>query len=287
MPLPYFERRVKAMAKKVTTTPTTEHTRQFVKCFERLRGRHNAFNAFSDFLAVSAISISNAVNPNDEREQEYMRIINKYNGEEKDLLAEIFGCIVNEMQPAEGVKPRYYDVLGELFGGLQLHDSWKGQFFTPQNVSDMMALMTIGDSEETIARRGYISMLEPCIGGGANVIGVVNAMFQRGYNPCKQLLVIGYDLDPRCVHMSYIHLSLMGVPAMIQQRNSLSGETYSDYWFTPVFALDDWAGRLRLERLAGIMRGFIADVEKEKAVAEITTPPVVNPKPKFEQLTLF
>ena len=32
------------MAKKVTLTQGTEHTRQFVKCFEKLRERHNAFN---------------------------------------------------------------------------------------------------------------------------------------------------------------------------------------------------------------------------------------------------
>ena len=267
------------MAKKVTTTPTTEHTRQFVKCFERLRGRHNAFNAFSDFLAVSAISISNAVNYSEEREQEYLRIVNKYNKNEAAMLPEMFACIVAEMEPAKGEVPRYYDVLGELFSGLELHDSWKGQFFTPQAVSDMMALMTIGDFEQVIKKRGYISMQEPCIGGGSMVIGAVNAMFQKGYNPCKQLLVTAYDLDPRCVHMSYIQLSLMGIPAMIQQRNSLTGETYGEYWFTPVFVLDDWAGRLYLER---IFNSVFAENQtfKEKAVAKKTVP-------KFEQLTLF
>lgn len=275
------------MAKKVTTTQVTEHTRQFVKLFEKLRGRYDAFNVYSDFLAMSAIAISNAVNFNEEREQEYLRIVNKYNEKERAIFPQMLACIVAEMEPAAGELPRYYDVLGELFSCLQLHDSWKGQFFTPQCVSDFMAEVTIGKHEQQIEKRGYIKMNEPAIGGGSTVIGAVNAMFKKGFNPCKQLLVVGYDLDPRCVHMAYIQLSLMGVPAMIQRRNSLTLETYGDYWLTPVFILDDWAGRLRLERLAGIMRGFIADVEKEKAVAEIATPPVVNPKPKIEQLTLF
>lgn len=229
------------MAKKVTTSASTEHTRQFVKLFEQLRYNHNAFTVYSDFLALSAISISNAVNPNADRENEYQRIVKHYTDAEQKLLAEMFACIVAEMEPAEGEVPRYYDVLGELFSGLELHDSWKGQFFTPQAVSDMMALMTIGDFEQVIKKRGYISMQEPCIGGGSMVIGAVNAMFQKGYNPCKQLLVTAYDLDPRCVHMSYIQLSLMGIPAMIRQRNSLTGKTYGNYWLTPFLCLTSWA----------------------------------------------
>lgn len=237
------------MAKKVTMVPTSEHTRQFVKCFEKLRYNHNAFSVYSDFLAILALDISNAVNPNDARQQEYQRVMKNYNAEEQKLLAEMFGCIVNEMEPAEGATPRYHDVLGELFHNLNLQDEWKGQFFTPQDISNMMGLMAVGNYEQVIEKKGYVSILEPCIGGGSMVIGAVNAMFQKGYNPCKQLLVTAYDLDPRCVHMSYIQLSLMGIPAMIQQRNSLSGETYGEYWFTPVFVLDDWAGRLYLERI--------------------------------------
>ncbi len=277
------------MAKKVTMTQTTEHTRQFVKCFEKLRGRYDAFNVYSDFLAMSAIAISNAVNFNEAREQEYLRIVNKYNEKERAIFPQMLACIVAEMEPAALRLPRYYDVLGELFGGLQLHDSWKGQFFTPQCVSDFMAEVTIGKHEQQIEKRGYIKMNEPAIGGGSTVIGAVNAMFKKGFNPCKQLLVVGYDLDPRCVHMAYIQLSLMGVPAMIQQRNSLSGESYGDYWYTPVFILDDWAGRLRLERMVQAMMSLFEEnpTTEEKAVAEITTPPVVNPKPKIEQLTLF
>lgn len=275
------------MAKKVTRTATTEHTKQFVKCMDDLCYRHNAFTVFSDFLAMAAIGISNAVNFNDDREQEYLRIVNKYNENERALFPQMLGCIVNELQPAEGETPRYRDVLGELFHCLNLQNEWKAQFFTPQCVADFMALCTIGDFEERINRRGYVTMLEPCIGGGATVIGAVNAMFQKGYNPCKQLLVTGYDLDPRCIHMSYIQLSLMGVPAMIQQRNSLSEQTYGDYWFTPIFILDDWSGRIQLERAVDAVRKIFAETE---TAAEIETPPEVKPvetPAKAVQLSLF
>lgn len=275
------------MAKRISGNLATEPISQFVKCFEKVSYSHDAFKVYSDFLTMSAISISNAVNYNDAREQEYLRIIKTYEKKEQEMFPQMFACIVRALDAFTKGTPCYSDILGALFGELELFSSWKGQFFTPQAVSDMMAIVTIGDNEEQISKRGYISLNEPCIGGGANVIGVVNAMFQKGYNPCKQLLVTAYDLDPRCVHMSYIQLSLMGIPAMIQQRNTLSGQTYGDYWFTPVFVLDDWASRLRLERTVAIMRSFIAGIEKEKAVAEIETSSVVKPAPKIEQLTLF
>lgn len=270
------------MAKQVTQTAATEHTRQFVKFFEKLSYRHSPFKVFNDFCAVTAISISNAVNFNETREQEYLKIMGQYNAEEREIFPKMLAEIALEMQPAKGEKPRYYDVLGELFSGLELHDSWKGQFFTPQAVSNVMALVTLGANEEQIAKHGYISTLEPCIGGGANVIGLVNAMFQLGYNPCKQLVVTGYDLDARCIHMSYVQLSLIGVPAMIQRRDTLSGETYGDYWYTPSFIFDDWAGRLRFERLVKTMMKILKDFEtpKEKPVEK----PVTD---KPAQLTLF
>lgn len=145
-----------------------------------------------------------------------------------------------------------------------------------------MGLIAMGDFEERIERRGYVTMLEPCIGGGANIIGAVNAMFQHGYNPCKQLLVTGYDLDARCVHMSYIQLSLMGVPAMIQQRNSLSLETYGDYWVTPVFILNGWAGRLHLEQLIEFVKNFF-NGDTEITPAE----PPAKVETAKKQLTLF
>lgn len=244
------------MAKKNRSKPVnlTAPISDFIKRFEKLHYRNNAMTIYSDFLALSALEISNAVNPHKGRAETYQQIINHYNVEEQKLLAEMFGCIVLELDNLSKGTPHYHDVLGELFHHLNLQDEWKGQFFTPQNVSTMMGLMTIGDSEEAIKKRGYITLCEPCVGGGANVIGAVNAMFQHGYNPCKQLFVVGYDLDPRCIHMAYIQLSLMGVPAMLQQRNSLTNETFGDYWFTPVFVLDDWAGRLRLELAVDTVR---------------------------------
>lgn len=73
------------MAKKAKVAPKTEATKNFVKKFEKLGSMHNPFTVFSDFLALSAISISNAVNFNEDREQEYLRIVKSYSKSEVEL----------------------------------------------------------------------------------------------------------------------------------------------------------------------------------------------------------
>ena len=171
------------MAKSKTPShiaTTSEHLKEFVKLFESLRYRHNAFNTFSDFVTCAAISISNAVNYDDDREKEYLRIINKYNEGEREKISQMFACIVAEMQKDSEGTPRYRDVLGELFHSLNLQDEWKGQFFTPQNVSDMVGVIQAESAKSIIEKRGYVRLLEPCIGGGSMVLGVINGMFQVG-----------------------------------------------------------------------------------------------------------
>lgn len=254
------------MAKKKVSVAYPAELKNFVKLFEKLRYRHSAMTAYSDFVAMSAIALSNSVNFNQDRENEYLRIIKKYSKDEQEVFLNLFAELVKQMQKdAEGT-PRYRDVLGELFQALNINDEWKGQFFTPQDVSDLMGeVIGLDKLEELISERGYATVLEPCIGGGSLILGLINAMFAKGLNPCKQLVITAYDLDIRCVHMAYIQLSLAGVPAIIQQRNSLSGETYGDYWFTPVFVIDGWGYKLQ----------FDAQTTQEKT------------EEKFRQLTLF
>lgn len=252
------------------------------RLFEQLRYRHDAMTVYSDFVAMAAISISNAVNFDEERENEYLRIVKKYSKGEGELFPKMFAAIVQQMQ---NDYPSYRDVLGELFMTLELGDSWKGQFFTPQCVCDLMARVTnVGLAKQTIEQRGYVTALEPCVGGGATVLGLVNAMFNEGLNPCKQLLVTAYDLDIRCVYMSYIQLSLAGIPAVIQQRNTLTNKEYSKPFYTPVYVIDRWAQRLCFKKAFEVLDNSASVASEEvKAISPPAEIEVVQPV----QLTLF
>ena len=77
------------------------------------------------------------------------------------------------------------------------------------------------------------------------LLGMINAMHKIGLNHRKQIFIVANDLDERCVLMTYIQLSLAGVPAIVQQKDSISGITYGAAWYTPVFIFDGWMYKLK------------------------------------------
>lgn len=242
------------MAKRKKGNIDSEHRKNIAKCIDFIGRKHSRWKVFNDFLAIAAISISNNCDPYhiatsaeiwNEREKRYLEIINKYDKREQKLFLSMFVELVKELQSycPDKESAHLTDVLGELFHELDFNDAWKGQFFTPQCVCDMMAQMSLGDGEshkKIIAEKNYFTVNEPCCGGGAIIYGLANAMNKIGLNYNKEVLVFAGDIDERCVFMTYIQCSLYGIPAIVQQKNSLSNEILSPSWFTPLFILYSW-----------------------------------------------
>lgn len=55
--------------------------------------------------------------------------------------------------------------------------------------------------------------------------------------------VTAIDIDPVAAQMAYIQLSLLHIPAVIIQGNTLSMEL-RDQWVTPAHVLGNWGQRL-------------------------------------------
>lgn len=116
---------------------------------------------------------------------------------------------------------------------LGLGDSWRGQFFTPFEISKMMAEMLLGSEiEEKLARGEPLSISEPAAGAGGMVLAVVAAVLKRGYNPAKAIRAHAVDVDRTAALMSYIQFSLWNVPAMVVVGNALTLEE-REVWETP------------------------------------------------------
>ena len=219
------------------------HKLHFLQTFEKLTATRGKLTAFEDFLALSAITISNAVDKThaENREAQYRQIIQRYRPNERALFPQLLTDIVLEMK---NDMPNYRDILGDLFHELNLQDKRRGQIFTPQHISNLMTSVLLGNFETAIKEQGYLKIYDPCCGGGSLLLGAVSALFKRGYNPCKQAFFLTEDIDIRCVHVTYIQLSLAGVPAVVRHQDSLTNETLSNSWFTPVFVFDHWFSRL-------------------------------------------
>lgn len=221
---------------------TNNHQSELVKILRNLGLRHGQWQVFRDFIAMSAIALSNAADKSQfaEREAQYMDIVGRYSKDEANEIARGLAHVVM------GLEAGHHDFLGSLFMLMGLGDAWHGQFFTPYEVCLMMSMMLMGDRpQRDIERKGYVTVKDPCVGGGAMVIASADTMLRSGINYQQHMHAVTADIDIVAVHMAYIQFSLLHIPAVVYHANSLSNEIWST-WRTPAHMLGFWDSKLRL-----------------------------------------
>lgn len=207
------------------------------KMINNLAHQHSPFQVFSDFVEMSALAISNAVDITqfDKREQRYLDIVKGYRKEEVNVFPKLLGSLTMHLESNPA------DVLGTLYHDLELHNNRAGQYFTPFPICQMMAKMTLGEGvTETIAEQGFITVSEPACGSGAMIIAYAGELANQEINYQQHMHVTAVDLDQRCAHMAYVQFSLLHIPAVVVHGNSLTVEEYS-HWYTPAHVMGGWS----------------------------------------------
>ena len=214
------------------------HSKKIIKLFEKFRYKYDMSNVFYDFLVVASVSLSNQVDliHSEEREKYFYEVQSKYSKEDFYVFIEILAELT------KGLNTKKTDLLGEVYMKMGLGKKCGGQFFTPYCVSQMMAKMTVDKDNisNLINQKGYITMNEPCTGGGGMCIAFAEAMEESGFDPQKHLVIIAQDIDKTCVMMTY---SLLGIPAYVILGNTLLMEC-KDIWYTPSFIINGWPEKL-------------------------------------------
>lgn len=202
-------------------------------------GHRRVADVFRDFCELAAISLRNRVDPceHDTREQRYLKIASGYSDAELDRFSETLALLTLEL----GKNPS--DVLGHLYMTLDLGNDRTGQFFTPYHISVTIAQMSLNDASAQLATKPFITLNEPACGSGGMVIAAAQVLRQQGINYQQKLHVTAQDIDITAVHMSYIQLSLLGVPAVVIHGSTLATTAF-DRWPTPAHVLDTWSLRL-------------------------------------------
>lgn len=226
---------------RITTPAQTsaQNTREIVKNLRANTGSQDMHAVFSDFCAMAATSIRNAVDRDgyDRREEDYLRRAGRYTPEQLRRFARVLALVTYELEHS----PR--DVLGEVYMGLEIAAREQGQFFTPWPVCQLMAEMQLPNAAARLQEAPFITLYEPACGAGAMMIAATQTLAAQGVNYQQRVHVTAEDLNPTAVHMSYIQLSLLGVPALVHHRNTLSLEHF-DTWATPMHVLGGWTMRL-------------------------------------------
>lgn len=219
-----------------------------VNLFNSLTGSKAMWNVFQDCIEMIALSIQNSVEVFPERhekhEKRYLDIIKQYSQSEMETIVKIYAELTKMLEDNP-----YQDLLGDLYMQLDMGSAALGQFFTPYHVSEMMAHCTFDADtvKSKIDEKGYITIGEPCIGGGANIIGYLKVLKDNGINYQQQCVIVGQDLSRISALMAYIVLSMLGCQAVIKIGDTLCNPYTSffkevhinDIWYTPMFVVNE------------------------------------------------
>ena len=195
----------------------------------------NTSKLISDIFECGALAIVNKVDftKYDEREERYKQIINTYKPKERELIAEIFGKIFALLSSVVYDDGTFNDYLGELFMRCNQGEKRAGQFFTPYHVSRFMAEIAITDPE--IKHGEIYTINDCCCGGGGMLVAALDVLKNRyGVNYTRDCFIDAGDIDARCVHMTYLQLSLAGVPAIVKHQDVFSLKLWG-VWRTPAY----------------------------------------------------
>lgn len=208
---------------------------EIMKMIEKSSYRVNKSKLISDVFECSALAISNAVDftKYDEREKRYLEIIKTYKPDEQKLIADLFTkifCLCSSVVYDDGC---FDDYLGELFMKCNQGDKKAGQYFTPYHVSKLMAKCTVTD--DNIKQNEILTINDCCCGGGGLLLAALDVLKNDyGINYARDCFIDAGDIDIRCVHMTYLQLSLAGVPAIVKHQDAFTRELWS-VWKTPAF----------------------------------------------------
>lgn len=193
--------------------------KEMVKKIEEISVAHPKYEVFSDWVKMSALSISNSADMVHgelwkKREKEYMGLSEKYSRKQMKGFAELTGILFlaleNDME----------DVLGRVYMELEISSRHTGQFFTPFHISHMLAAVSVGD----ISGEEPLVLHEPSCGGGGMILAVAKVLKERGLDFRRCMRVTAQDIDLKAVYMCYMQLSIIGIKATVLYGNALSTE---------------------------------------------------------------
>ena len=209
----------------------------FVKTFNDIARHRHRYEVFRDFVTMAAIAVHNGIVRDEKLEAEYLQIVGRYSKEEATAFARLLGELVILLDPEP------YDVLGRLYMELELGSTHTGQFFTPPELSELMARLSYGDALATLDKP-FVTLQEPACGAGGMVLAFVKVMLSHGHNPAERMWAHCQDVDRLAALMCYLQLALWNVPAVVVVGNTLALEA-REVFYTPAHYLGFWDAKLR------------------------------------------
>lgn len=207
----------------------TDHAKQFRKAFDDLSYRRSWHETFRDFIEIAACTIHQEPyfychldkdDDYDRIEQRYLDTIKKYTSDEIELIVTLYSTSLIALRTSN------QDFLGQQYMDLEVSNKHNGEFFTPNEISRMIAKMQMHGIGSKISAQGYITLQEPACGAGVMIIEAANAIREEGHDPCISLLFQAIDINRTCFNMAYFQLSALRLPGVVVHGDTLRMEEW-------------------------------------------------------------
>lgn len=166
---------------------------------------------------------------------------------------------------------RFEDILGDVHQLIRGRRGQKdnGSFYTPTNVSDLMAAVTDDPQTKEKLARGYmVSAADEALGAGRTLMSFAKLHADR----LPQLRFYGTDLELLAVKMSFINFTLNGMAAQIIYGDSITNKVWTVYrtmeWFAP-----EYVEAAKMARTLSLLKKLLSPSAGERLGAVETEPP--------------
>lgn len=213
-----------------------DYLKQFNNILTNLDHSRNTVTKFSDFLTLATYSIAQPFYNSQELEEKYKSVAKNYSLDQLQQFAQLIAIVTLALEE------KYQDFLGQVFMHNDMGSNYKGQFFTPYHVSKVMAEIQLIDADN-FKDKNLITVSEPCSGAGGMIIAFADSLKEKGINYQQKIYVEAIDIDDLCYKMTYIQLSLLGIPAKVIKGNTLS-LNFQEALYTPLFFINNIQSKL-------------------------------------------
>ena len=187
-----------------------DYLKEFMAKLQSLDRSKDKVTVFKDFLTLCTCSLAQPIYRSEKLEQRYLETVKQYTKEQAEEFSKLLALLVMALEE------KYQDFLGEVHMSLN--------FFEVENSGKLQ------DKE-------LITLSEPCCGSGAMIIAFAETMRKHNFNYQNQLYVEAIDINDLCFMMTYIQLSLLGIPAKVVLGDTLSLK-FQQVLYTPFYYLN-------------------------------------------------
>lgn len=212
---------------------TQDLKKDFIKEVTAAAKVRRAAEVYADMVRAMALSIEGTFMFGDrcgEIEKEYAAIRERYTDEEFRHFFAAFRIVTEALERARE------DFLGHALENLGAANTRNGQFLTPICVSRLMATINAAAKPPDYEPGHIVRLNDPACGTSVLLIEGAEALVAKGVRQADVLVIAG-DIDGRACDASYVQLSLLGYPAIVQHMDALAQRRISPDRYTPGYFL--------------------------------------------------